>query len=77
VRHIAVSTPQCLAAIRGPDSELPRAEHGAFGLTTDGLGLIPGNPHSFIQASDSPLEGPLLAEWFAGQWAALAAQPNV
>jgi hypothetical protein len=76
VRRAAGSIPQGLAVVRGPDGEPLQAVHGAFGLTTDGLGLTPGNPLSFIQASESPQEGQMLAQWFDVQWAALAAQPD-
>lgn len=76
VRLAPGNVPQGLAVVRGPDGTACQAVHGAFGLTTDGLGLTPGNPLSFIQASETPDEAVMLAQWFDAQWAALAAQPE-
>ncbi|MGB3013325.1 MAG: DEAD/DEAH box helicase [Candidatus Nanopelagicales bacterium] len=36
--------------------------------------MTPGNPLSFIQASESPAESQVLAQWFDAQWAALGAR---
>ncbi len=44
---------------------------GAVALTSDGLGLSPGNPLSLIQASETPEEANMLAQWFDAQWASL------
>ena len=76
VRRASGTIPQGLAVVRGQDGAARQAVHGAFGLTTDGLGLTPGNPLSFIQASETPDEAGMLAQWFDVQWAALAAQPE-
>ena len=76
VRRAPGSIPQGLALVRGPDGTARQAVHGAFGLTTDGLGLTPGNPLNFIQASETPEEADMLAQWFDAQWLALAAQPE-
>lgn len=76
VRRAPGAIPQGLAVVRGPDGAARQAVHGAFGLTTDGLGLTPGNPLSFIQASETQDEAGMLAQWFDAQWAALAAQPE-
>ena len=76
VRRAPGAIPQGLAVVRGADGAARQAVHGAFGLSTDGLGLTPGNPLSFIQASESPDEASMLAQWFDAQWAALAAQPE-
>lgn len=71
VRCAAGPIPQGIAVVHGPDGKAIQAVHGAFGLTTDGLGLTPGNPLSFIQASETPDEAQVLAQWFEDQWAAL------
>ena len=73
-RHAPGAIPQGLAVVRGQDGEPLQAVHGSFGLTTDGLGLTPGNPLNFIQASETPVEGQLLGNWFEAQWAGMAPQ---
>jgi len=74
VRAANGQIPQGLAVIRNAAGEPAQAVHGSFGLSTDGLGLTPGNPLSFIQASESPAESRMLAQWFDSQWAALGAR---
>jgi hypothetical protein len=44
---------------------------GALALTSDGLGLTPGNPLSIIQASETADEAHRLSQWFDTQWASL------
>lgn len=76
LRFAAGTIPQGLAVVRQAGGEPLQAVHGAFGLSTDGLGLTPGNPLSFIQASESPSEAQMLAQWFDAQWTSLASQPE-
>ena len=76
VRRAPNTIPQGLAVVRGPEGAPLQAVHGSFGLSTDGLGLTPGNPLSFIQASESREEAQMLAQWFDAQWAALPAAPK-
>jgi hypothetical protein len=76
VRRAGGAVPQGLAVVRSPDGTPKQAVHGAFGLNTDGLGLTPGNPLSFIQASESEAEAHMLAQWFDAQWAALPSTPE-
>lgn len=76
VRRTASGIPLSLAVVRQSDGNPLQAVHGAFGLSTDRLGLAPGNLLSFILASESPQESQILARWFDGQWAALDAQPE-
>jgi hypothetical protein len=52
VRAAAGSIPQGLAVFRDDEGAPVQAVHGSFGLSTDGLGLTPGNPLAFIQALD-------------------------
>ncbi|SHM72721.1 helicase-related protein [Rhizobacter sp. OV335] len=74
VRCAPGAIPQGLAVLRGPDGKVRRAVHGSFGLSTDGLGITPGNPLSFIQASETTHEAELLARWFDLQWDSLGHQ---
>jgi len=76
VRSAPSAVPQGLAVLRGPDGNPRQAVHGSFGLSTDGLGITPGNPLSFIQASETPQEAEMLAQWFDQQWNSLEAQPQ-
>lgn len=76
VRRAGGPVPQGLAVVRATDGTPTQAVHGAFGLSTDGLGLTPGNPLSFIQASESVAEAQMLAQWFDAQWAALPSTAN-
>lgn len=77
IRRAPSAIPQGLAVVRGHDSVPRQAVHGSFGLTTDGLGLTPGNPLNFIQTSESREEAQMLGQWFDAQWAALPASPEV
>lgn len=74
IRHAPGAIPQGLAVVRGHDSVPLQAVHGSFGLTTEGLGLTPGNPLNFIQASETPAEAQMLGSWFEAQWAAMDPQ---
>lgn len=76
VRCAPGAIPQGLAVLRGPDGKARQAVHGSFGLSTDGLGITPGNPLSFIQASESAEEAEALAQWFDLQWEGLGKQPE-
>ena len=49
---------------------------GSLSLTSEGLGLAPGNPLSLIQASETPEEALLLSRWFDAQWASLNDDPR-
>jgi hypothetical protein len=77
IRRAPGRIPQGLAVVRGQDGSPMQAIHGAFGLSTDGLGLTPGNPLNFIQASETPEESRILAQWFESQWAALQQSDEV
>ncbi|MGJ7521730.1 helicase-related protein [Variovorax sp. LT1P1] len=76
VRCAPGAIPQGLAVLRGSDGKALRAVHGSFGLSTDGLGITPGNPLSFIQASETAQEAEALAQWFDLQWDSLGQQPE-
>ena len=76
IRCAQGTIPQGLTVVRGPDGKARQAVHGSFGLSTDGLGITPGNPLSFIQASESGQEAEMLAQWFDAQWDSLGQQPD-
>ena len=71
VRLAGSSVPQGSLILRGPSNEPVQALLGAVGLTSEGLGLAPGNPLNLIQASETPDEAVMLAQWFDTQWATL------
>lgn len=68
--------PQGTAVMRDAQGNAEQVVLGSFALSTDGLGLTPGNPMSLIQASESPDEAAQLAKWFDQQWNALHTQPE-
>lgn len=68
--------PQGAAVMRAPDGTPEQVVLGSFALSTDGLGLTPGNPLNLIQASESAGEAAQLARWFDQQWTTLQAQPD-
>ena len=59
-----------------PDSASGRAITGNRPLTTEGLGLVPGNPFSLIQCSENADEWALLSGWFASLWDSLPGSPE-
>jgi hypothetical protein len=75
VRRASGQVPQGAAVMRRPDGAPEQVVLGSFAFSTDGLGLIPGNPLSLIQASESADEATQLAKWIDHQWAALRMQP--
>lgn len=72
VRQAGSGVPQAAAVVRQSPGSPSHALLGAFGLTTDGLGLAPGNPLSLVQCSDSTDEADAIAQWFDQQWATLS-----
>lgn len=71
VRLAGNSIPQGAIVLRGPANEPVQALLGAVALTSEGLGLAPGNPLNLIQASETLDESLMLAQWFDTQWAGL------
>jgi hypothetical protein len=76
LRRAQGCVPQGAAVMRAPDGTADQVVLGSFALSTDGLGLTPGNPLSLIQASESAEEAAQLAHWLDQQWATLHAQPD-
>ena len=76
LRRATGAVPQGAAVMSGPDGTPIEVVMGSFALSTDGLGLTPGNPLSLIQASESPAEAAQLAAWFDQHWNVLHDQPE-
>ena len=74
VRSAAGPVPQGTMVVSDAAGTAVRALNGAFGFTTDGLGLTPGNPLSLIQTSETTDEAAQMAGWFNAQWDALPAK---
>jgi hypothetical protein len=68
VRASGAPLPQSLFVSSHPADGSGRAIHGAFALTTDGLGLAPGSRLGLIQGTDTPGEREPLAAWFEEIW---------
>ncbi|MDO8275087.1 MAG: SNF2-related protein, partial [Serpentinimonas sp.] len=68
--------PQGTAVLRDAQGNAAQVVLGSFAMSTDGLGLTPGNPLNLIQASESSAEAAQLAQWFDQQWNALHTQPE-
>lgn len=76
VRHASGSIPQGTMVLRDDQGTAQQAVLGSFALSTEGLGLTPGNPLSLIQTSENPAEAHMLSRWFDTQWGALKDQPE-
>lgn len=73
VRSARGVVPQGTFVVRDKETLARKAVLGAFGFTTEGLGLTSGDALRFIQAAESPEESALLSQWFEQQWASLPA----
>jgi len=60
--------PQSAYIIRQIDAAQSRVITGNCPLTTDGLGLTPGNQFSLIQCAETPEEVELFAGWYESLW---------
>lgn len=76
VRRAHGRVPQGAAVLTSTSDEPAQVVLGSFALSSEGLGLVPGNPLNLIQASESPDEARTLARWFDQQWSALRHQPD-
>jgi superfamily II DNA or RNA helicase len=63
--------PQGAMVIRDGAARPILALLGSLALTTEGLGLAPGNPLNLIQASETSDEALILSSWFDQQWVGL------
>ena len=71
VRSSSSPLPQSVYVVRHPDGIQSRVLTGNCPLTTDGLGLAPGNQLSLIQCAETPEEVSLFANWFESLWTAM------
>ena len=71
LRRATGAVPQGALIVRDLDGQPQHAVLGSFSLSTDGLGITPGNPLSLIQASETPADSMFLSQWFDTQWRAL------
>jgi SNF2 family DNA or RNA helicase len=76
VRRASGTIPQGAVVLRDGDARPQQVVLGSFALSTDGLGITPGNPLSLIQASETGDESELLSQWFEQQWAGLKTDPD-
>lgn len=76
LRRALGNIPQGAAVIRNSEGIAEQVVLGSFAFSTDGLGLIPGNPLNLIQASETVDEAAQLGNWLAQQWANLGAQQD-
>jgi SNF2 family DNA or RNA helicase len=76
IRLVQGAVPQGTLVVRDESAQPVGVFLGSLALTTDGLGLTPGNPLSLIQASETPEEALLLSHWFDAQWASLPNEPG-
>ncbi len=74
LKRAAAAIPQGIGVLRHPSGQPSLGVMGSFALTTDGLGITPGNPMSLIQATETAAEAGMLAPWFDAQWQAIPAQ---
>ena len=71
VRSSSSPLPQSAYVVRHSDAAQSRVLTGNCPLTTDGLGLAPGNQLSLIQCAETPEEVSLFANWFESLWNAM------
>lgn len=76
LRRAAGAVPQGAVVLRNSRGTPQQAVLGSLALSSDGLGVTPGNPMSLIQASESPDEAARLAMWFDQQWATMRESPE-
>lgn len=72
LRRAASTVPQGAIVIRETDNQPVQALLGSLSLSSDGLGITPGNPLNLIQASGNKQEAQLIDNWLQAQWNALA-----
>jgi SNF2 family DNA or RNA helicase len=76
VRLAKNGVPQGMVVLRDESGSPVQSLMGSVALSSDGLGLAPGNPLGLIQATESAPEAGALAQWFDSQWAALPDTPE-
>jgi SNF2 family DNA or RNA helicase len=76
VRASSSPLPQSAYLVRHADGAGDRIITGSCPLTTDGLGLTPGNHTSLIQCAESPDEVAMFAAWYESLWNAMPNSPQ-
>lgn len=76
LRHVSGAVPQGAAVLRDASATPQLGIMGSFSLSTDGLGVTPGNPLNLIQASETAEESRRLSQWFDTQWSSIKEQPE-
>ena len=76
VRRATAKVPQGTVVVRDAQGAAQQVVLGSISISTDGLGLTPGNPLSLIQVSESPEEATSLTAWFDSQWSVLSSNPE-
>ena len=71
VRRAPGRIPQGTAVLRNSQGTPEQVILGSVALSTEGLGLVPGNSLNLTQASESAAEAAMLAQWFDQQWKTL------
>ena len=71
IRQAKGPIPQGTLIVRDTDSRPVIAVVGSVSFSSEGFGLVPGNPLSLIQVSESSVEAEVLSQWFDAQWASL------
>jgi SNF2 family DNA or RNA helicase len=73
IKRVVGMVPQGALVIRDRERFPIRTLVGSLSLSTEGLGLTPGNPLSLIQSSETGDEALLLSQWFDNHWSSLPA----
>ncbi|WP_439644082.1 helicase-related protein [Gemmatimonas sp.] len=76
LRRAAGAVPQGAVVLRDSQGTPQQAVLGSLALSSDGLGVTPGNPMSLVQASETVEEAARLAAWFDQQWATMRESPE-
>jgi len=76
VRHSANLLPQSAYLVKQQEAPQHIAITGSCPLTTDGLGLAPGNQFSLIQCTESSDEAALFTAWYESLWGSLPASDD-
>ncbi len=64
--------PQGTVVVRAESEQPTQVVLGSFSLSTQGLGITPGNPMNLIQASEGDTESASLSVWFDYLWSSLS-----
>jgi SNF2 family DNA or RNA helicase len=77
IRGVRAALPQSTLLVSTADPSSAKAVSGGCALTTDGMGLAPGNKHTLIQCSENPDEYQILKSWFDSLWSEAAPDSGV